>query len=65
MTDENRDRASTLEDLYQRLIQINQEAFAGEYYDVAYNSICGWARSQKHLLQSCQPDKNKSTDDSA
>ncbi len=30
---------NNLKDLYQRLVQINQEAFAGEQYDVAYHSL--------------------------
>ncbi|MCL4297016.1 MAG: hypothetical protein KJ077_14860 [Anaerolineae bacterium] len=49
MTDENRDQTGNLDDLYQRLIQINQEAFAGEYYDVAYHALAAALQCAQHL----------------
>ncbi len=39
MRKQNQLDESGLRNLYQRLIQINQEAFAGEEYDVAYHSL--------------------------
>jgi hypothetical protein len=41
MTDENRKQQTDLGDLYRRLIKINEEAFAGEHYDIAYHALSG------------------------
>ena len=41
MTEPNSVNKSDLSDLYQRLMDINQEAFAREWYDVGYHALAG------------------------
>jgi hypothetical protein len=39
LTDQNHINESNLSDIYQRLMLINQEAFADGHYDVAYHAL--------------------------
>ena len=47
---------SNLSNLYQRLMSINQEAFAGEYYNIAYHALA----AALHYAQSLNNEQSLS-----
>lgn len=51
MTDKSRMKETSLRDVYDRLMHINQETFAGSEYDIAYHALSGALHCGEGLKQ--------------